>query len=53
MKILLIGGTGFIGKHLLKRLYKKYKITIFSRDEYKQHDLLLQYGKKIKLIFKD
>ena len=53
LKILLIGGTGFIGKHLLKRLYKKHKITIFSRDEYKQHDLLLQYGKKIKLILGD
>ncbi|MDC0453566.1 UDP-N-acetylglucosamine 4,6-dehydratase (inverting) [Alphaproteobacteria bacterium] len=45
--ILITGGTGSFGKHILKHLlhsknsYKK--IIIFSRDELKQHELSLMY----------
>ena len=35
MRVLLTGGTGFIGKHLLKKLEnKKYKILVCSRKLY-------------------
>ena len=45
-KILLIGGTGSLGKVLLRRLLELVndapsKIIIFSRDEAKQHDIRL------------
>ena len=49
--ILITGGTGSFGKKFLDTIYKKYnnfkKIIIFSRDEYKQHQLAKIYsGKK-------
>lgn len=31
-KILLFGGSGFIGKHLIEELYKDYEITVLSRN---------------------
>lgn len=32
MKVLIFGGTGFIGKHLIPSLLKEgYDITLFSR----------------------
>ena len=31
-KILLFGGSGFIGKHLIEELYRDYEITIISRN---------------------
>lgn len=42
-KILITGGTGSLGQHLVKRLYGKYNITIFSRDETKQGRMKKQY----------
>jgi len=44
--ILLIGGTGSIGSKILEALitYKPKKIKIFSRDEYKQHQLRYTYA---------
>lgn len=34
--LLIIGGTGSLGNHLVKRLQNTYKIIILSRDENKQ-----------------
>lgn len=44
-KILIIGGTGTIGKSLLEHLLAEQPsvIRIFSRDEYKQFELQQQY----------
>jgi len=38
-KLLITGGTGTIGKELLKRLHNKYQIRVISRDELKQAKL--------------
>jgi len=39
MNILLIGGTGFLGSHLVKRLIdRRHEVTIISRNPY--HDML-------------
>tara|TARA_Y100001938_G_scaffold138398_1_gene203815 strand:- start:1656 stop:2606 length:951 start_codon:yes stop_codon:yes gene_type:complete len=35
-KIMILGGTGALGKTLTKRYYKDNQIMIFSRDEHKQ-----------------
>lgn len=47
-RVLITGGTGSLGKVLLNRILSgemgtPQKITIFSRDEAKQHDLRLRY----------
>lgn len=37
MRVLITGGTGFLGKHLAKRLHKEgHSVIIFSRTESKQ-----------------
>ena len=45
--ILLTGGTGSFGKKFLEIVIKKYprikKLIIFSRDELKQHEMMLKY----------
>ncbi|NPA15059.1 MAG: UDP-N-acetylglucosamine 4,6-dehydratase (inverting) [Deferribacteres bacterium] len=44
--ILITGGTGSFGKAFIKRAFEKYnprKIIVFSRDEYKQYKLSLQF----------
>jgi len=43
MQILITGGTGTIGKALLKKFYHGHDIRVFSRDELKQATLKLQY----------
>ena len=35
-KILILGGTGALGKTLIERYSKNNKIIVFSRDEHKQ-----------------
>jgi len=50
-KILITGGTGSLGKILVKRLLSgedgcPSKIIIFSRDEAKQHNMRLEYQHK-------
>lgn len=50
-RILITGGTGSLGKVLVKRLLSgehgtPAKVTIFSRDEAKQHDMRVSYMKK-------
>jgi UDP-N-acetylglucosamine 4,6-dehydratase len=42
-KILIIGGSGALGKTLLKRYHEKNKITVVSRDEHKHVFLSKQY----------
>jgi UDP-N-acetylglucosamine 4,6-dehydratase/5-epimerase len=47
-KILITGGTGSLGKIVVKRLLKKFpkiqKLIIFSRDEYKQSKMSRKIG---------
>ncbi len=49
--VVITGGTGSLGKVLLRRLLsnelgRPRKITVFSRDEAKQHALRLEYQRK-------
>jgi UDP-glucose 4-epimerase len=44
-KIFITGGAGFLGKNLIKHLYKNNEITIFSRDEAKHYYLKKIYPK--------
>ena len=44
-KILIIGGTGALGRTLIKKYHQKNTIMIFSRDEHKHVDLLKKYPK--------
>ena len=51
--ILITGGTGSFGKKFVEIIYKKYKpkkIIIFSRDEFKQFELMKTYREKYKGI---
>ncbi|MCD9022313.1 SDR family NAD(P)-dependent oxidoreductase [Cohnella silvisoli] len=52
-KILIIGGTGTIGQHLLKHLLEKEPavIRIFSRDEHKQFELQQKYSNHDNIRF--
>ena len=51
-KILIIGGTGALGKKLIKRYYNYNKIIVLSRDEHKHYHLLKEYP-KIKSVVGD
>ena len=42
-KIFLTGGTGFLGKEIIKKYYDSNEITVYSRDEAKQYYLKKQY----------
>lgn len=51
--VLITGGTGSLGRALIDRLLtgeigKPANITVFSRDETKQHEMRLQYGNKLR-----
>ena len=58
-KILIIGGTGTIGKGLIKELvkYTPEVVRIFSRDEYKQfemqHDSITKDLNKVRFLIGD
>ena len=41
----LYGGTGALGKTLLKRYYDNNEVIVFSRDEHKHYHLLKEYKK--------
>jgi UDP-N-acetylglucosamine 4,6-dehydratase/5-epimerase len=41
--ILIFGGTGALGRTLIKRYYDENKIIVFSRDEHKHVDLMKEY----------
>lgn len=55
--VLVTGGTGSIGSEVLRRLteLKTKEIIVFSRDEYKQHQLKFKYAdvKNIRYIIGD
>lgn len=42
-RIFLTGGTGFLGKQIIKKYYNNNDITVYSRDEAKQYYLKKQY----------
>ena len=42
-KIMIIGGTGALGKSLTNRWYEDNDILIFSRNEHKQEDMKRRY----------
>lgn len=43
MKILVTGGTGSFGSAFVKRYHEEHELTVFSRDETKQHEMRLKY----------
>ena len=43
-RILILGGTGALGKTLTKRYHESNDIMVFSRDEHKQVDMKKQYS---------
>lgn len=51
-KILIIGGTGALGKTLIKRYIDTNEILVLSRDEHKHVDLGKEYADKPQLTFK-
>lgn len=57
-KILITGGTGTIGYHLINQLLKEQPnvIRIFSRDEYKQYNMSLdfqEYSQRLRFLIGD
>jgi UDP-N-acetylglucosamine 4,6-dehydratase/5-epimerase len=42
-RIFITGGTGFLGRNLIKRFYHDNEIAVYSRDEAKQYYLKKQY----------
>lgn len=42
-KIFITGGSGFLGKNILKKYYKNNDITVFSRDEAKHYYLKKEF----------
>ena len=42
-RIFLTGGTGFLGKEIIRKYYADNHITVYSRDEAKQYYLKKQY----------
>ena len=48
--ILILGGTGALGRTLMKRYYQDNTIIVFSRDEHKHYELLKTYPDFISVI---
>ena len=42
-KIFITGGAGFLGRHLIDKLYENNEITVYSRDEAKHYYLKKHY----------
>jgi len=51
-KILIIGGTGALGKTLIKRYIHNNKIMVLSRDEHKHVNLEKEYNNESTLTFR-
>ncbi len=50
--ILITGGTGSFGKKFLEKIFAEYepkKVIIYSRDEYKQSVMKLEYADKVDM----
>ncbi len=43
--IFITGGAGFLGRNIIKKLYKENDITVFSRDESKHYYLKKEFPK--------
>lgn len=41
-QILITGGTGSFGSAFVRRFHKEHQLTVFSRDEFKQHAMRLE-----------
>ena len=48
--ILIPGGTGALGKTLIKRYYKDNSIIMMSRDEHKHYHLLKEYPRLESIV---
>ena len=44
-RILITGGAGYLGRHLIKDLYDSNEITVYSRDESKHYFLKKEFPK--------
>lgn len=42
-KILITGGTGSFGSAFVRRYHTEHELTVFSRDENKQHEMRLKF----------
>lgn len=51
-KIFITGGAGFLGKHIVDKLYNDNEITVFSRDEAKHYYMKKDYP-NVKFIVGD
>lgn len=51
--VLVTGGTGSIGSAIVRELKNDNFVTVFSRDEHKQHELKQEWGKQVKFILGD
>lgn len=51
-KIIITGGAGYLGRHLIERFYKSNEIVCYSRDEAK-HYLLRKKYPRIKCVVGD
>jgi UDP-N-acetylglucosamine 4,6-dehydratase len=49
-RILILGGTGALGKTLISKYYNDNEIIVFSRDEHKHYFLTKQYPKLLSCI---
>lgn len=51
--VLVTGGTGSIGSAIVRELKNDNFVTVFSRDEHKQHELKQEFGQQVKFIIGD
>ncbi len=54
-RTLVVGGTGSIGSAIVRHalILGQDGVTVFSRDEHKQHELKQEFGDKVKFIIGD
>lgn len=52
MRVVITGGTGFLGRGLLRHFYDQHELIVLSRDEYKQ-DLCRQRYPNVKYVLGD
>ena len=54
--LLITGGTGSFGNKLVETVLKNYKpkkLIIFSRDEFKQHQMRQRFKQKMMVLMSD